>query len=235
MVVSRHLVLLWVALIVLLVRSLRIGPVLSSICCLLMSVVLSSSWGLAVVVAVLLVHNWGTGWRTRRLSSGECLLSGPLGSLGYGSNTAHSCRFGPGLLGKLSLLVHPQVFHILVETVGENICLATPGRDLVALVLGVDITTAIIRGKAASGTAHSCLSWWSSPILLRVDQALPSLDLLALLVQLLFFSLSLLPIFVRNPGHDAAMSLSSLRLIFILSLVMLGKLLLHLFLPLLYK
>jgi len=94
-VVSRHLVLLWVTLIVLLVRSLRIGPVLSSICCLLMSVVLSSSWGLAVVVAVLLIHNWGTGWRTRRLSSGECLLSGTLGSLGDGSNTANSCRLGP--------------------------------------------------------------------------------------------------------------------------------------------
>ena len=165
-VVSRHLVLLWVALIVLLVRSLRIGPVLSSICCLLMSVVLSSSWGLAIVVPILFIYNRCTRWRTRRLSPRECLLSGTLGSLRHRSNTADSSRFGPRLLRKLSLLVHPQVFHILVETVGENICLATPGRDLVALVLGVDITTAIIRGKTASGTAHSCLSWWSSPILL---------------------------------------------------------------------
>jgi len=78
--------------------------------------VLSSSWSLTIVVPILLIYNRCTRWRTRRLSSGE-LLNGTLGSLNR-SNTAHCCRFGPRFLGKLSLLVHPQVFHVLVETVG---------------------------------------------------------------------------------------------------------------------
>ena len=118
MVVSRNLVLLFIALTVLLIRFLHVGPVVCSICCLLMSVVLSSSWGLAIVVPILFIYNRCTRWRTRRLSSRECLLSGTLGSLRHRSNTADSCRFGPRLLRKLSLLVHPQVFHVLVETVG---------------------------------------------------------------------------------------------------------------------
>lgn len=116
-VVGGHLVLLFIALVVLLVSSLGVGPVACGVCCLLMPVVLSGSWGLAIVVAVLLIYNWCTWWRTRRLSSGVCLLSGTLGPLGDRSNTTHSCRFGPRLLGELSLLVHPQVFHVLVETV----------------------------------------------------------------------------------------------------------------------
>jgi hypothetical protein len=118
-----------------------------------------------------------------------------------------------------------------------DVCLASTRRDLVPLLVCVDVSGAVVRLDAASTAVsyHFARVRTSETLGLGVKEALAPLDLLPLAEELVLLELGLLPIFVSDLGEDAPMCLGSLVLVPLQLFLVLFDLLLNLVLSLLKK
>lgn len=142
------------------------------------------------------------------------------------------CRFWPLFPHQVIAFFNTEILHILVQAVSKDICLATSRGYLVLLLVSVNVSAAIFRSEAAASAEVPC-GLGASSVSFRVEQSLPPLDQLSLLLQLLLFHLGLLPILVRDPGHDSAISLRPGLLALLCFLLLSLHLLMHLLLSLL--
>jgi len=158
--------------------------------------------------------------------------------LGAGIATSWRTR-SPCLAGRARpLLLVDRLVIILVEVIRELVGLASSGRHLLSLLVSVDVPAAVVRLHHA-GAAVSLEFRLREGLLAcsrrRVEHTLATLDVLSLPPELVFFSLSLLPVFEGDLGHDSSMGLVAFVFFFFDPLVLLVDVLGHLLLPLPYQ
>ena len=114
--------------------------------------------------------------------------------------TSSSCSFWSCFC---FLVADLHVFHVFIKRVGQNICLTPSRRNLVSLVIGIDVAATIIR-RCSSCTwvpyhslarTPSALSWTSEAIhhlvwawawVFRIKHSLPPLNKFLLFAKLFF-------------------------------------------------